>query len=293
MKVWTMRRHLVAWVREVPATFGSAVTMAPKDRHIDVPLARTQWKAYTQRLMTLVDALRVIPADEDFPDCPFIEDSLVYHDGQAILTSPGHPSREGEISAIAESLQGPKTMYNGVVVKALRDVDPLAKLDGGDVLTTDSHMFVGVNGRTNMAGARALQKVFGKHIDVCPVDVSGIQGVLHLKSFATLLKPGVLCLPENAVGTELWRRMSESAGASFQYRHVFVPDPLSANVLTVQGGGRLRGVFMQGGRCAKSNQLIRNVYEPSDHLFELDMSEFIKADAGLTCLSVIMELPPS
>jgi dimethylargininase len=39
------------------------------------------------------------------------------------------------------------------------EIDPQATLDGGDVLYTGEHLFVGLSHRTNQRGADVLKKV--------------------------------------------------------------------------------------------------------------------------------------
>jgi hypothetical protein len=64
----------------------------------------------------------------------------------------------------------------------------------------------------------------------------------------------------------------------------------TANVLTV-GFGHWRGALLQGDRCDRSVGLIRGAFELAEQnsMIELEMSEFIKADGALTCLSVLLE----
>lgn len=41
-----------------------------------------------------------LPADENHPDCMFVEDIAVVCNGTALLTRPGHPSREKEVANV-------------------------------------------------------------------------------------------------------------------------------------------------------------------------------------------------
>jgi dimethylargininase len=89
----------------------------------------------------------VIPADESHPDCCFLEDTLVCARGTALLTHPGHPSRQGEVAGVKAWLEKSESAIKGVKIKSLQDIDKDATLDGGDVLFTGRHMFVGLTAR--------------------------------------------------------------------------------------------------------------------------------------------------
>lgn len=43
---------------------------------------------------------QMIPADERYPDCPFVEDAVVYARGTAVTLRQGHGSRRGEVDAV-------------------------------------------------------------------------------------------------------------------------------------------------------------------------------------------------
>ncbi|CAM9758787.1 unnamed protein product [Choristocarpus tenellus] len=54
--------------------------------------------------------------------------------------------------------------------------------------------------------------------------------------------------------------------------------------------GRWRGTLIQGGRCKESRELIRGCFSEKEQsqVLEVDYSEMIKPDAGLTCCSVLV-----
>lgn len=43
---------------------------------------------------------QTLAADEAHPDCPFVEDTVVYARGTAVTLRPGHESRRGEVDAV-------------------------------------------------------------------------------------------------------------------------------------------------------------------------------------------------
>jgi len=49
--------------------------------------------------------VRVLKADEAFPDCVFVEDPAIVIEGHALITKPGDPSRQDEIRRIRRTLR--------------------------------------------------------------------------------------------------------------------------------------------------------------------------------------------
>ncbi|CAM9852987.1 unnamed protein product, partial [Laminaria digitata] len=258
---------------------------------LDWELASRQHDDYVVSLSKIVDSVEVLPPLESHPDCPFVEDTVVYARGVAVTLRQGHESRRGEVDAVREAL-ATRPSLKSIETVHMEDQDPEALCDGGDVFFTGRHMFVGISERTNEAGAAALSKAFGASLPVIPVPVSG---ALHLKSLVSLLKPGVLLFAKNDAGSEAVARMAVGAGHA-AYRAIGVPDEVSANALTVINKGEWRGTLIHGGRCDESRWLIRKSFTKEEQasfllaarILEVDFSEVIKADAGLTCCSVLL-----
>jgi dimethylargininase len=136
---------------------------------------------------------------------------------------------------------------------AITRMAPPATLDGGDVLRVGERVYVGLSARTNLAGARALEAFLGRPCTPVPVE-----RCLHLKTACTALDRETVLL------NPAWVDRERFAGLTV----VEAADP---NVL-VAGGTRL----------AASPATAAAV--PGARL--LDISEFSKADGGLTCLSL-------
>jgi hypothetical protein len=80
------------------------------------------------------------------------------------------------------------------------------------------------------------------------------------------------------------------AAAAFRtHTRGLLPSP-PANVLSLNYG-TWRGALLQADRCEESVGLVRGAFELSEQnlVLEHEMSEFAKADAALTCLSVFVE----
>ncbi len=156
-------------------------------------------------------------------------------------------------------------MLESALVDLGVDVVPIESgtLDGGDVLFTGRELFVGLSSRTNEEGARALGTIF-PHV---PLHTIRVAGALHLKSVATALDAKTLLVAQSL--------------PIHGYELVRVPDPICANVVTAGDA-----VLAQAGFPA-SEAIIR-ARAGDKHLVTLVMSELAKADAALTCCSVLV-----
>jgi len=242
-----------AIVREVPESFVSAVASHP--RRISVPKARRQHARYVEALRGACDEVVVIAADEEHPDCPFVEDQAVVWGSRAVVTRAGHPSRRGEAGPVALAL---RELGLDVVTMTAP-----ATLDGGDVLFVGGTLYVGRSGRTNGEGIAFLARTF--ELPVVPVPVAG----LHLKSVASAASSRLVLVAADTVDP-----------ATFDgCEVVVVPAPAAANVVAL--GDR---VIMLAGhpetRAALEDRRLEVV--------EIGLGEFGKADGAPTCLSILV-----
>ena len=203
--------------------------------------------------------MRRVPADESHPDGCFIEDAAIACGESALLTRPGHPSRRGEVSAVAAAL--------GDLVEVDR-VQGEATLDGGDVLQMGTVVFVGVGRRTNAAGADQLERFCsprGRSVIRVPVGDS-----LHLKSAVSALDAETL----------LVHRSVPDPGVFSGVRMVLVggDDPEAANVVR-----QADGVILVASHHEPTAELVAGLGYSVD---SCDIGEFARADGGLTCLSI-------
>ncbi|HEY8074735.1 MAG TPA: arginine deiminase-related protein [Labilithrix sp.] len=242
-----------AIVRGVPDSFGRAEQRVRVP--IDVARARAEHDAYVAALRANVVAL---PADEAHPDSCFVEDTCVVVGRRAAVTRLGAPSRRGEERAVRDAL-----VALGVDAA---NVEAPATIDGGDVLWTGRELLVGRSSRTNEDGANAVSAI----LDV-PVRMIPVANALHLKSIATRLGTNTLVVADDALD-------------GLGYELVRVPDPIASNVV-VAGGV----VLIQAG-FPRSEAILRDAARRFDlDVVALDMSELAKADAALTCCSVLVD----
>jgi dimethylargininase len=246
----------LAVVRPVPDSFVSCVTTRPTVPPLDPVLARQQHAGYVAALESGGFSVEAAPVAEGHPDSPFIEDTAVVIGTRALLTRPGHESRRDEVGPVGAMLA------RWLEVVAMHE----GTLDGGDVLQVGDGVLVGASARTDRQGIVALTR-FCDPIPVFPIPV---RDTLHLKS-------GLSTLDGETV---LWHPAACDRSHIAGLRVVEVPgdDPEAANVVRLADGA-----ILVGAHHTVTAELV------SAHGFEVrivDVSEFARADGGLTCLSL-------
>jgi dimethylargininase len=260
-----------ALTRHISPAFADCLKQHAPAAPIDVRLAEKQHAAYVRALRGMVAELTELPADPKLPDCCFIEDTAVVVGSGAAISHLGALERRGEEAAVRDALDG-AGLKTG-------DVRAPATVDGGDVLYTGRHLFVGLTRRTNEAGIRALRDIFGPSVTVCPVPV---QGTLHLKSVMSAFSPDTLLFGDDEAARGILAAMESRYQLSSHYTVARVPDSVAANVVSV--GPR---VMVQMG-FPRSLSIIEGLARrQAKQLIPVEMSEFIKADGALTCCSIL------
>jgi dimethylargininase len=246
-------------LRDVPPTLDRCELTFRTWEPFDLDRAVAQHRAYADLLRSLGLRTVELPADPAFPDCCFVEDVAVVLDEVALLAMPGAASRRGEIPAVEEALG------------RFRPIErtPLpATLEGGDVLRVGRRLFVGRSRRTNEAGIARLAAVAEPlGYRVLPVTVTG---GLHLKSAVTALDD------ERIVANPGWADLAPFAGLGVV--PVAPEEPGAANVLRVAGLVVAHAGFPRTiDRLSALGYAVRT----------LDVAEFLKAEASLTCKSLL------
>lgn len=271
----------MALARALPSTFAQGVS-EHHDNHqhqsVDMKLATQQHESYIRTLRSLVPVLQ-LPALSDYPDSVFVEDTVVAIDHQVALMQPGHITRRGEVESVGQALQ----QLGLEVVLDMRKSSQEAFCDGGDVMYTGHHLFIGLSNRTNPLGAQLLQQAFpGIRSEIIPPTMAGNQ-VLHLKSAVTLFSPDTLVVPTGPAGDAVWESLSV---ADSYYSVIRVPDVLACNVVAVNGS-----VLAQDTPCSESRRVLEKAArERNIDLIWVNTSELAKKDAALTCCSVLLNI---
>jgi len=202
--------------------------------------------------------VRTLDINRQFPDGVFIEDTAIVLDELAVLTSMGAESRRLEPAGIEPELRKYREVHR---------IQFPAAIEGGDVLIVNRTLLVGVSLRTNLAGINALTSIVQPYgYRVLPVPV---HDCLHLKSACSALPDDRLMV------NPAWLDMTALQG--FAWLHVPESEPWGAN-LALAGDS----VCLPSDHIETAN-LIR------DQGFEVrtaDVSEFAKAEGGVTCLSL-------
>ena len=72
-------------MRAVPHSFSEAIAAYFGSGPTDIALAKTQHAAYVQALLDIGLEVTILPADNDHPDCIFVEDQAIVIDGHVLL----------------------------------------------------------------------------------------------------------------------------------------------------------------------------------------------------------------
>ncbi len=318
-------RHTVAISREIPNSFIDAISVhysSQEDEEDDVVSlvkSREQHTTYLNILRQHIPNLICLPPIESHPDCLFVEDTMVAIQDVVVLTRMGHTSRRGEVddlmkSVLYEQLEGRvRSVYdmnhdagdqkkniivnnNSSSISNDGSGSESCSCDGGDVLYTGRHLFVGITNRTNQDGLQYLRNVLAHHhnlidaVDVIPIPMMSLQGannagggVLHLKSAVTHIDEETLLIPEGLFGDVLADAMKVTERG---YTTIRLPDVLSCNAVVVNGH-----VLAQDAPCDVSKRRIEEACrERNLGLSFVDTSELAKKDAALTCCSVLLSV---
>jgi dimethylargininase len=228
---------------------------------IDMTLALQQHAAYDELLRQLGVDVVSLPPEPKLPDSVFVEDAAIVLDECAIIPFMGAPSRRAETASIATALEP----YRRIV-----KLPAQGTLDGGDVLRVGRTIYVGSSLRSTASGIETLRRALAE-LDY-DVRATEVRGCLHLKSACTLATPETLLVnPE-------WVDASQFAGL----RMIEVPrqEPRAANVLRVGSHVIVAACFPQTRALLAAHGL---------DVLTLDESELMKAEAGLTCTSILFD----
>ena len=256
-----------ALVRSIPSSYTKALARFFGTGPTDVDLARRQQQDYVDTLEANGVRVHRLAADENHPDCMFVEDQAVVVDGHMLLPVPGHPSRVAEQPPIAEflmeALEGVQTCTMGGE----------ARMDGGDVIRLGDLFFVGRSSRTNDLGIvslRSLLDFFGYELRV--IDIP--EHALHLTSISSTPTDTMILVPEGYFKPDDFGTLPEGCEL------VWIPgdEAYGCNTIGLPNGK----VMVAKGYPTVAKALVERGLEP----IEIDMSEIRAADGSLTCCSI-------
>jgi dimethylargininase len=230
---------------------------------IDTAAASAQHANYEKALRDAGFEVTRLPALPEHADGVFVEDVAVLLNDHAIITRRGAASRANEVDSTASALAQHFEVHRLGV----------GTLDGGDVLRTGQTLHVGLSSRTSIDGIAAFKDV------VRPlgfeVVATKLSGILHLKSAATVAghdADGKLVLLYNPAAVD------PDQFAGVEPCAVDQDEADAANVLRAG-----EHIIMPAGYPKTAERLSKRGF----NVVEVDISELEKAEAGVTCMSLI------
>lgn len=226
----------------------------------DATAFRCEHERYVHCLQDAGLAVEVLPALEVYPDSCFVEDPAYCLPEGAIVLRPGAASRVGEAREIRQDLE---RCFDTVI-----DLPGAGFVDGGDVLTLDDDILIGLSARTDRQGAEAFQgllETWGYSARICETP----DGVLHFKTACSTLGDGMILATEPMAETGFFagRRVLIVPGGETYAANVIRVNDL---VLVPEGYPQTKALIEAAG--------LATVIVPTH--------EARKLDGGLSCLSL-------
>lgn len=230
---------------------------------IDVQRAQTQHEAFAGTLRNMGVHVGLLPELPDHPDATFVEDTAVLLPEVSVITRPGAASRWAEVESVAARLASHAP---------IRWISEGAFLDGGDVLRIGKTLYVGESRRTNPAGLMSLKGI----VEAYGYEVKGVKlcDCLHLKTAATFIPPHFLAVNPDWVNPDQFESVRPFC--------VDASEPFAGNTLT------LFGTTLLSASNRKTEEKLRRAGIVTRCV---EISELEKAEAGLTCLVLLVEGP--
>ena len=251
----------IAFVRRPASSLVHCEVTHVAREEIDLPSAFRQHQEYRQAIQNGGVTVESLPPEESFPDGACIEDNAIILPELAVIASMGTASRQSEPALLVSVLSRHRRLV---------DVSPPATIEGGDVFRIGKTLYVGASSRTNRAGVNALRDIvepLGYGVALLP-----IRGCLHLKTACTPLDDDTLLVNPD------W--LDGDALKTFRLVSIPSEEPFAANVLRLPAG------ILGNAAYPRTLDLIQAHGYPATGV---ELTEFSKAEAGPTCLSLIVD----
>jgi dimethylargininase len=178
-----------------------------------------------------------------------------------VMATMGAVKRRPEVQSIEEVL----CQY-----RSPRYLNDSATLEGGDVIQEGESLYVGMSGRTNREGIEQLRQAVRPY--GYRVNAVAVTGCLHLSTGCSYIGSNtILANPD-------WVDISPFDG--FDVINVPRSEPWAANALLIGDTVIAAGAYPETRRLLEQRGF---------RVETLDISELEKAEAGLTCLSLIFD----
>jgi dimethylargininase len=251
-------------VRAPSRTMGDSAVTPVARVPVDVKRARRQWDSYVETVTHAGWQTTLVAEASSCPDGVFIEDLVVVFDDVAVITRPCAISRRPEVRGLEESLE--------LLGYAIHRIDAPGTLEGGDVLAVGDTVYVGQGGRSNAEGIDQLRTILEPH--GATVVAIPMGRVLHLTSALTALPDGsIIGYVPALVNPGIFPRFHA------------VPELQGSNVVLLGGD-----TVLIAADCRRSARLIAGL---GFEVVSVDIGEFQKRGASVSCLSVRLPEPPA
>ncbi|MBI9071499.1 MAG: hypothetical protein JEY94_07860 [Melioribacteraceae bacterium] len=218
-----------------------------------------QHQKYIEALESCEVTVKILDADENYPDSTFIEDVALLTPKCAVITNPGAESRNGETAGLEEVLKG--------YYLEIEKIESPGTVEAGDIMMVGSHFYIGLSKRTNYDGAQQMIQILEKH------DLTGsaveLSEMLHLKT-------GVAYLENNNM-LAFCEFLDKPEFQKFNLIEIDEDESYAANSIWINNN-----VIVPKGFPKTKNKIEALEYK----VIEVDVSEFQKLDGGLSCLSL-------
>jgi dimethylargininase len=250
---------VIAFLRDISPKLTQCELSFLAREPIDLELAQRQHRAYAAELAALGCRLERLPALPQQPDGVFVEDTAIVLEEGAVITRPGVASRRPEVESVAVALAQHLPVQR---------IESPATLEGGDVLRIGRTLYVGASARSNAAGIAQLSRLVRPQ----GFAVKGVsmRDCLHLKSALTFIPPDLILV------NPAWVDPAEFAARAVA---VHAQEAFAANTLSVGG------VTLMSAAYPRTREILEAM---GVNVRALDVSELHKAEAALTCLSLLV-----
>lgn len=248
-------------VRKPCPSMVEGITSMPELGKPDFELAQKQHEDYIEALKKCGVAVKVLEANNDYPDSCFVEDTAVITRKCAIISNPGADSRRGEAMEMLPTI---KEFFPEDKIEYIKSP---GTLEGGDVMMVGDHFYVGKSARTNEEGIRQFIEILEKH------GLSGsevpLELVLHLKTGVNYIENNNMLVSGEFVTKQDFAK----------YNKIEIPEDeaYAANCIWVNDK-----VIVPAGYPTVEQRIRDAGYE----VILVDTSEYKKLDGGLSCLSL-------
>ncbi len=251
-------------VRPPGNSYRNCLSKNPYHHDIDIDKTLEQHRTYVEVLESEGVEVEKLPTLESYPDSIFIQDTALIGENSktAVMCRFGVSERRGEEKSVAKNLK-----EEGYRVK---NIEPPGTLEGGDILVTDKNkIFIGVSERTNESGIEQLSDFF-PHVEVVKVPVSK---VFHLLSGVNFVGDGTLAVCPDIVELDYFDDFDLIEIKKEEQNTRYENKPI--NMLYIGDRKILLPEVYQ-----KTGQILE---EEGYSVVKVDISEFWKGDAGMTC----------